>query len=158
MKSLKLFVSVAIVCLLVGASGAAMAVEECLDGILEGEIVDDIIIENRSCVIDDATVTGTIQVTNAEEITIIGSKVSGRVLVQQSRYATVAGNKFERNLVVRNNETAIVAANRAPGRKIRVNSNFTATVKKNVSDVLICKGNTRLNSVRNQNNEEDCSR
>jgi hypothetical protein len=75
MKSQKLIVIAAIVCLLVGASGAAMALD-CADGVIQGEegeplvVEEDIIIEGQSCSIKDVEVAGNIEVINSEHITI----------------------------------------------------------------------------------------
>jgi hypothetical protein len=172
MKTQKLIVIAAIVCLLVGASGAAMAgmgpdpkpPEEptidnntCSEGTIEGAVDGDIVIENRSCLIDDADVKGNITVANAETITIIGTKVSGTVWVTQSRQVTIAGNDLEDNLTIVHNETATVAANRAGGTTIDVNENGLATVKRNISKNLYCLENTRLSALGNETTgAEDC--
>jgi hypothetical protein len=159
MKFMKLLSGAAAAfCLLVGASGAAMAVNTCEDGVIEGDVFEDIFIANRSCLIDDANVTGSIVAYNAEDMTIVGTFVTGRVVVSQSRNVIIVGNDLERNLTVKNNERADIAANRAGRRTITVNRNGIAVVKRNISKALICKGNLRLNALGNENREEDCSR
>ena len=57
MKSLKLFVSVATMCLLVGASSTAMAVG-CPTGAIENQTVAEITIDGRSCFINEVIVQG----------------------------------------------------------------------------------------------------
>jgi hypothetical protein len=50
MKTHKLIVIVAIICLLVGASSAAMARNDCPDGFLVGGTIDSIIINESAAV------------------------------------------------------------------------------------------------------------
>ena len=162
MKTQKLIVSVAIVCLLFGASGAAMAddILECDDGIIQGTrqeplvVEGNILIEGQSCTIKDVEVAGRIEVLNAENITIVSNEVEGRILVEKSRFATIVANGA-RNIVVKNNELASVAANIAT-RTIRVNRNGVAFVKQNASLAIVCRGNIRLDSFFNQAEEESC--
>jgi hypothetical protein len=157
MKFMKLLSGAAAAfCLLVGASGAAMAANNCDDGIIEGDVNDDIVINNGSCFIDGANVLGSIVVSNAETITIYGTEVSGQVLVTQSRQVIIVVNELEGNLSVAHNESATVSGNRAGGTTIQVNSNSVATVKKNISRRLICKDNIRLSALRNENTQENC--
>jgi hypothetical protein len=135
-----------------GNSGVAMALD-CSEGLITGVVEEDIIIEGQNCTINDAEVTGNIEVLNSEDITIVGTKVEGRVSVEKSRFATLVGNNANR-IVVRNNELASVVANSA--RRIRVNQNLIAFVKQNASVTLVCRRNVRLDSFLNNAEEEDC--
>jgi hypothetical protein len=154
MKSLKLFVSVATLCLLVGASGTAMAVD-CLGGAIEGTEgepleVDEITVDGRSCFINDVIVAGNVVVTNSEDLVMIDNDVRGRIRVIGGRNATLVGNEAA-NIVVSQNETATLALNRAR-RTIRVNGNVRkATVKRNFAIIaIICRNNGRLDSFENE--------
>jgi len=103
MKPLKLLVSIATVCLLVGASSAAMAVG-CPTGAIEDITVAEIIIDGKSCFIHDVIVQGNIIVTNTEEVTIVDSEVSGSVQLLSSRNATMVGTRVTGNILARKNE------------------------------------------------------
>ena len=159
MKSLKLFVSVATVCLLVGASGTAMAVD-CADGIIEGTVeepleVDEITIIGQNCLIHDVAVTGDIVVVNSENLGIVDSTVGGRVRVIGNRNATLVGVDVVGNITARNNEDANLALNVA--RNIRVINNHRAVVKKNLAAGIIrCRGNDRLDAFENEAGDVEC--
>ena len=66
MKTQKLIVIAAIVCLLVGVSGAAIAgkgdkVEECRTGFLSNEtVLGDVIVTDRDCLIEGSLITGNV--------------------------------------------------------------------------------------------------
>jgi hypothetical protein len=155
MKSLKLFVSVATVCLLVGASGTAMAVD-CADGAIEDQDVDEIIVDGRSCFINNVNVAGNVVVTNSEDLIMIRNDVGGRIRVIGGRNATLVGNEA-RNIVVSRNVRATLALNRAR-RTIRVNGNvLKAIVKRNAAVVaIICRNNGRLDSFENEAADVEC--
>ena len=129
MKSLKLFVSVATVCLLVGASGTAMAVD-CATGLIENTSVEEITINGQNCLINDVAVTGDIVVVNSENLAIVDSTAGGRVRVIGNRSATLVGLDVVGNITARNNEWANIALNAA--RNIRVINNDRAKVKTSV--------------------------
>jgi DNA/RNA endonuclease YhcR with UshA esterase domain len=162
MKSQKLIVIAAIVCLLVGASGAAMAQETCAEGILEGteefplEVAGDIIIDGRSCFIHNVIVKGNVIATNSEQLTMIDNLVEGDVRVIGGRNAIIILNTV-RNLVVRHNEMAAVAINVA-ARTIRVNGTiYKATVKRNGAAVaIVCRNNGRLDAFENEAPANEC--
>jgi hypothetical protein len=172
MKNQKLLISAAIVCLLVGASGAAMAQETCTEGILQGTeeeplvVEGDIIITGRSCFINNVIVNGDVTATNSEDLTMIDNEVVGNVRVIGGRFATIIGNKVgmvedSSNtfpiLTVSNNERASVLINLVTNA-IVVTGNDIADIKKNVVPFLFCDNNRRLDSFRNETFEEDCRR
>ena len=68
MKTQKLIVIAAIVCLLLGASGAAMAKgpkNDCPQGVVLGEVqIGDLVVKNKDCLIQDAIVMGNVRVDN----------------------------------------------------------------------------------------------
>ena len=162
MKSLKLFVSVATVCLLVGASGTAMAVN-CADGIIESTEeepleVDEIIVDGRSCYINNVNVLGNVIVTNSEDLIMVRTNVVGNIRVLGGRNATlVANTTSEGSIVVNRNESAILVLNVA-ARTIRVNRNVKkATVKRNGAGLaIICRGNGRLDAFENEAADVEC--
>jgi hypothetical protein len=163
MKNQKLLISVAIVCLLVGASGAAMALETCAEGILQGTeeeplvVEGDIIIDGRSCFINDVIVNGNVTATNSEDLTMIDNQVNGDVRVTGGRDAIVTLNTVKGNLLVRRNERALVVLNVA-SQIIWVNRTIKkATVKKNAAAIaIVCNENGRLDAFENEAPEVEC--
>jgi len=168
MKIQKILVSAAIVCLLVGASGAAMAVNTCEDGVIAGteEVpleVDEIKIDGRSCFVNNVIVSGDVTVTNSEDFAMIDSAVKGSVRVLGCRNAIVVGNNvgsFESaetvtNLLVSRNDHAWVMLN-IVSNVLAVNLNSKADVKKNAAAILLCAGNRRLDSFENEAAEQNC--
>ena len=84
MKSLKLLVIAAIVCLLVGVSGAAMARNDCPDGFIIGGEHEEIVIDDYvDCVVVGVAVTTPtgVRVRNARSFTMMNSYVKGEVRV-----------------------------------------------------------------------------
>jgi len=156
MKSLKLFVSVAIVCLLVGASGAAMADEDCASGYLTGYIEGNIIIpEGGTCYIEAAIVVGHVKASFAKDVTV-RAKVRGSIVIRDSELANV-GNSTATRIVLKRNKVAFVG-NSTAQKSIRVNENILAVVKVNYAGKdFICKNNQQLKASRNQAEfTEDC--
>ena len=154
MKSLKLLVSVATVCLLVGVSGTAMAVD-CDSGVIENTTVDNITINGKSCLIKDVVVEGDLTSIYGEEVAVIDGSVGGRVQLVGGRDATMVGVTVTGNILVRNNERALVALNIA--RNIRIINNGRAVVKRNGAAIaIVCRGNGRLDSFENEAPEVQC--
>jgi hypothetical protein len=157
MKSLKMLVSAATVCLLVGASGTAMAVN-CLGGTIENQDVADITVDGRSCYINNVNVAGNVVVTNSEDLIMVRNNVVGSIRVIGGRNATlVANTTSEGSIVVSRNETATVVLNIA-AQTIRVNGNVRkATVKRNGAGVaIICRNNGRLDAFENEAGDVEC--
>ncbi len=158
MKTLKLFVSVATMCLLVGVSSTAMAVG-CPGGTIENQTVaEDIIIDGQSCVINEVLVQGNVLVTNSEDLVMVKNTVEGNIRVFGGRNATLVANTTKvGNIVVSGNETANVALNVA-ARTIRVNGNAQkATVKRNGAGVaIVCRNNGRLDAFENEAPDVEC--
>lgn len=103
MKSLKMLVSVATMCLLVGASSTAIAqtVTDCPDGVIEGTkdaplTVSEIAIVGQSCVIRNVDVTGDASVINGEDVSFLDNTVAGTVRIRGTRNATVIGNTVDK--------------------------------------------------------------
>ena len=178
MKSQKLIVIVAIVCLLVGASSAAMARNDCPDGSITGGTYDEIVInEFVSCSIVGVYVTGRVLVRDADQFTMMGSLVEGNVRVINTVSAALVDNQVVGgNLVARGNAFSSVLRNVVPGGSIRVNDetckreqevsvlqnlvsggslqvncNETADVKDNkvTNGNITCRDNDRLDSKDN---------
>jgi hypothetical protein len=166
MKTQKLIVIAAIVCLLVGASGAAIAQEACAEGILSGTeeeslVVDgDIIIDGRSCFINNVNVSGDVTVTNSEDLSMVDNRVAGNVRITEGRNVTIIGNTIGgdidsgdpfafSDLVVSNNRRAAIYLNIVTDTIAVINNN-KAEIKKNVSFNLFCFQNRRLDENRNE--------
>lgn len=91
MKTQKLNVIVAIVCFLVGVSGAAMGAEPttiCSDDaipVIKSEVVFGDVIVDGNCIIDDSAIVGSVIVNNQDNpqsvFVLNGSTVAGRVKV-----------------------------------------------------------------------------
>jgi hypothetical protein len=123
MKTQKLLVIVAIVCLLVGASGAAMARNDCgPDGTLTGGVYDEIVInEHVSCYVLGVVVLGDVRVRNADQFTMMGSIVNGNLGVTNTVSAALADNHVnEGNIVTRDNRFSTILRNVVSGGNIRV--------------------------------------
>jgi hypothetical protein len=123
MKTQKLLVIVAIVCLLVGASGAAMARNDCPDGSITGGTYDEIVInEDVSCSVVGVYVTGRVLVRDADHFTMMGSLVNnGNVRVINTETAILVDNQVDNgNLVTRDNAFSSVLRNVVSDGNIRV--------------------------------------
>ena len=96
MKSLKLLISAAIVCLLVGASGAAMAVDivDCAGGVIANQEVDQITVDGEDCIISNVTVTGDIEVTNSDTLVMVSNNVVGNIRVLRGGDVTLVANYY----------------------------------------------------------------
>jgi hypothetical protein len=154
MKSLKWLISVATACLLVGASGMAMAVD-CSEGAIENIPVAEITLNGQSCFINNVTVEGDIVAVNSEEVTILNGSVGGRVRLIGGRNATMVGVAVVGNITARSNERANLALNGASN--IRVINNDKAVIKRNGAlGIIQCRGNRRLDAFENEAAEVRC--
>ena len=86
MKTQKLIVISAIVCLLVGASGVAMAEpSDCSLGYIANETVEGITVNTGgNCLISDVLVLGDISIRNGLDVVIRNTRVFGSVRIQDS--------------------------------------------------------------------------
>jgi hypothetical protein len=163
MKTQKLIVIAAIVCLLVGASSAAMAVD-CAGGVIQGTEkepleVDEIVIDGQSCFVNNVIVTGDVTVVDSEDFTMIDCNVHGNAKITQGREVIIFGTTFgvvegnlatNSNLLIRNNSRVYALINIVTGSMF-VHSNRKADVKKNaVVGNLWCRDNQRLDSFENE--------
>lgn len=147
----------AIVCLLVGASGAAMAeLNGCGDGLLINETFDGNlrITGDEPCAIIGSTIAGNIRVINLPYVVLINNKVGGRIRVDgNAKIGTanvIANTVLTGNLVVRDVEFANVIENETVTGSIRVVDNINALVQKNLSaQKLNCRRNTDLEAFFN---------
>ena len=163
-----LWVAGAIVLGLVTTQGPVVAQTlDCAEGIIQGAkddllIVDEIIIDGRSCVVAFVAVSGDVIVTNSENFVLDDSFVGGSVQVQNGRNVTITGNDIgERDtgtlseLIVKNNENALVILN-SVFTAIRVSKNSIAIVIANLTPFLNCKNNGRLEERANEAEGGDC--
>ena len=144
MKTKKLLVSIAIVCLLVGVSGGAAMAEGCGDGLLQNETFGNLVIRGEPCTIIGSTIEGNLRVINSDHVLLLNNKVGGNIRVRDGGVANVIANTvFGGNLVVKNNDSANVIENETLTGNIRVTFNTTALVQKNIAaHNLICKETT----------------
>ena len=158
MKSLKLFVSVATMCLLVAASGTAMAVD-CADGIIANQEVEQITVDGEDCIISNVTVTGDIEVTNSDELVMVSNNVVGNIRVLRGGDVTLAANTTTAgNIVVRRNSKATVVLNDALAGSIVVAGTINkAEVNRNFAlFTILCRRNGRLDAFENEAGDVEC--
>ena len=154
MKSQKLIVLASAACLLLGVSGAAMAVD-CATGNIIGQTVDAIEIDGQSCYMERVVVTGDVTVIISEDLTMYRVDVGGTIRVIGGGSAILVANTAGEGIAARNNETASLLANIAV-INIRVINNLKATVKKNVTATLVCRDNHRLDAFENEAAVDNC--
>lgn len=149
MKTQKLLVIATIVCLLVGASGAAMARNDCPTGSLAGGTFDEIVITDFvDCSVVGVHVTGRVLVRDADHFTMKGSLVNGDVRVINTVSAVLVGNQVDGgNLVTRANTYSTVVRNVVVGGgSIRVIDDIGAQRQQvSVLQNLVLEGNLRVN-------------
>ena len=173
MKFQKLFLRVATGCLLVSASGVAMAqTVDCAGGTIIGQQVDEIVINGQPCYIEDTTVNGNVTVTDSPDLDMINVEVKGNVSVQGSVSVTEGGSatllrvdSFSGNIDVSGHSVAIVGACIVRGAtagsgNMTVNNNAGAVVYSNVVvGNLTCTGNIELDQSFNRvYGTENCQR
>ena len=160
MKLQKMFLSVATGGLLLGASGAAMAVD-CPSGFIIGQRVADITIDGQVCHIEDTIVDGNVTITNSPNINMFDVEVQGGVSVtgpagNTSNTSVVRVDSFGGNIDVNGHATAIVSACLARGGvdgtgNMTVNNNTGAVVYSNVVfGNLTCTGNVEADETFNR--------
>ena len=177
MKSQKLIVIGAIVCLLVGAATGAMARNDCPNGTLVGGTFATIVIDEfKSCTVMGVSVSGPVVVTNADLFTMIGSEISGSIEVKNTISAAILNNVVAGNIDTSGNRYSTVVQNEVDGGQILVNDivaqqqiavvmenivyrgglqvrdNESADVKKNTvrGGDIWCNNNDRLDSFFNR--------
>jgi hypothetical protein len=172
MKTRKLFIIGALVCLLVGVSGTAMARNDCPGGKIFGGTLTEIVIDEFvQCVVVGATITGDVKVTNADVFTLTASRVQGTVSVENTVGAAIVisqinsgdietkGNGFSivyQNIVGSGNISVIgethqevyVYGNQVTGGNIMVSGNKKADVKDNKTTAgdIGCYNNEHLDA------------
>ena len=157
MKTQKLFVIVAIICLLVGASGASMAqspTTDCPGGVIVGGEHEGIrltgLTDDESCVILGSAVIGSVIVTGTGKITIMNSYVEGDIRVIDMFSATIVDNDVGRSggghIVVRDVTESDVLRNLVGGN-IRVIGTSEQDQIDPITNVLYNEtlGNLRVN-------------
>ena len=165
MKLHKLFLSAATVGLLLGGSGAAMAqvVDDCADGFIIGEQVDEIQIDGVACHIEEVLVNGNVTVTNSPALTMIDVEVKGSVSAtgpagQTGRVSMTRVDSFGGNIDVTGHAGAIVSAcitrgggEAADNGNMTVSNNTGAIIYSNVVvGDLTCTGNTQQDAFFNR--------
>jgi hypothetical protein len=158
MKPLKLFVSVATMCLLVAASGTAMAVD-CAGGVIANQEVDQITVDGEDCIISNVTVTGDIEVNNSDTLVMVSNNVVGNIRVLRGGDVTLVANTTTAgNIVVRRNARANVVLNNALAGSIVVAGTINkAEVNRNFAVfTILCRNNGRLDAFENEAGDVEC--
>ena len=145
MKTQKLLVIVAIVCVLLGLSvGVAMA-EGCDGGLIQGETFPgNLRITDDSCTIIGSTIQGSLRIINSDYVVLLNNRVGGNLRVDGNEGGdgvanVIANTVFGKRLVVRDMGAANVIENETITGNIRVIRNVSALVEKNISaQDLIC--------------------
>jgi hypothetical protein len=167
MKTQKLIVIAAILCLLIGVSGGVAMAElnGCGDGVLKDETFNGglRITGDEPCVIIGSTIQGDLRVINLPYVLLLNNKVGGIIRVDGNAGIgvanvianTVLGDK----IVVRDNEVAYVLENDAVTGDILVKFNLKAFVQKNIAAQDIrCRENTDLSAFLNLAGQKlDCN-
>jgi hypothetical protein len=163
MKTQKLIIIAAIVCLLVGASVAAMARphgappdEVCRNGVITREVVSGDLTIVGSCIIVDTVITGNVTVTNWDSNFVMRDVVvqgrvnitGGKVVVQ--RTAIVGG----KGLVIEDAVEAIVDNVFVEDASMKFNHNVQVLILNNV----VSNGNIMCGTDDNANNQEYAQR
>ncbi len=157
MKVQNLLVNTLVGCLLMGASGAAMAVG-CPNGSIIGGVVDEIVIEgvgqeSLDCIVVNVTVMGRVRVVGADQFTMMGSRIGGALRAQESTSVALVENEvWGGPLVASSNRHSTVIQNIVNGGDIRVNKNsMTATVVENLvrNGNMLVKGNEKADVIDN---------
>ena len=148
MKIQKLIVIAAIVCLLVGVSGAAMARNDCPDGTLVGGTYDEIEIDEfENCSLVGVLVTGNVLIEGADNISMMGCTVTGELRVTNTVFAFLIRNQvFGGNVEVIGNGSSAVLNNVVNGGSMLVNDDFPAKQEQEVEVTgnEIINGNLRV--------------
>jgi len=171
MKTKKLFVIAAIVCLLVGVSSGAAMAEGCGDGVLENETFEGnlVITGELSCSIIGSTIEGNLRVRDTRNVLLLNNKVGGSIRIIHTAGSegrgvanVIANTVFSGSLVVKEYATANVIENETLNGKegegnIGVIGNTNALVQKNIAaHNLICE-NTNTDAFLNvARNKLDC--
>jgi hypothetical protein len=147
MKAQKLLGIAAIVCLLVGASGAAMARNDCPDGSIIGGVYDEIVItEFVECVVLGVLVNERVIVKDADDFTMTNSIVNGNLRVINTVGTALVNNQVFGNLVTKGGSFSIVLRNIVNGGSIRVNDDSCEQFQEvKVEENLVYTGNLRVN-------------
>ena len=122
-----------------------MADIDCISAYITGYVTEDIVITFPSCVVENATVMGSITATDGNSLAIVvqNSNVSGNIVIEDAVIAAVQGSTAK-NIHLRRNEVAqVVSSTTRAG--IVVNDNDLAAVSQAHAGVnLACKNNERL--------------
>ena len=160
MKSLKLIVSVAAACLLLGASNAAMAVD-CPNGSITDAIVDEIVINGQPCFIIGVRVRGTVNIANSPAIVMIENDVGFGIRVENSAFVGVVNNRLSGgSLDVRSSGQVEIVDNDVKKGSLRAIGNSNAQITRNdVGLNLVCANNTKQDAFFNHaDGSDNCSR
>jgi len=116
MKVQQLLVRALFGCVLVGASGAAMAGPElpsdssCPLGVILNEAVNNLTVQGQDCLVQDAIIVGNVKVSNrpGEVFVLRDSIVNGRVRITGGAVSITGTEVITSNLVVKDTTEAVV--------------------------------------------------
>ena len=154
MKIQKLFLSFATAFLMVGASGAAMAVD-CASGIIAYAQVEEIIIDGQTCFIHKVLVEKNVDVKGGS-LTMIDSTVGGTVFVRNGNQAVILFNTIAGDfLKVKNKKFAVVVANIVNGNIVVSENDFARVNENAAAGNITCENNIEEDSVGNRAGGKD---
>jgi len=158
MKLLKLLSPVITACILIGTSNAAIAAG-CKGGYIEGQELDSLNLDGKTCFVVNTIIDGDVKVKNSEGFFLIDSVVRGDVKVTQGDETYISRNTIGKDLTVDRMDHAIVVLNIVDGNT-GILGNDKADVKGNVFLInLFCDNNRRLDELKNTvNGAKDCFR
>ena len=150
MKVLKLVLSVATGCLLVGASSVVMAVG-CPDGHIMFQTVPEIVIDGKSCVINSVIVEGRIQINNSTILSMTLVEAGGPVKITNGgadgNANLVRVEVLQGNIEVsgyQGTDGAVVVSSRIEFGSLHIRNNSSAVVQRNrIKGNINCENNTK---------------
>ena len=160
MKLQKLFLSVSAGCLLLGASGASMAVD-CPTGIISYTTVPEIVITGQACAINDVVVEGKIEITGSARVSLKDVDSNGPVTITGNGFATIINlDNLQGDILVDGNDVAVLGASFARLGNITVSDNAAVAVQRNAANGdILCTGNIEVDAFGNRaTGVEECNK
>ena len=155
MKSQKLMVMFAIVCLLVGASGTAMGVDRtCRRGLINNEtVLGNVVVNGKNCHISESIIEGNITVINNPEdpktFSMTNSRVLGEIKVTGTEMVFLKDvHVFDNSLTVEDSASVNVLDVSVRGyfsnsyMEFNGNTDEVNLFNNNITGNLLCDGNT----------------
>ena len=159
MKNQKLLVIAAIVCLLVGASGAAMAGGEirdsfCPNGAVLNEIIGNLTVEEGGCLVSDSIIAGNVKVSNGPDDVFVmrGVTIGGSLEVRGGSVVITGAVLSSANFKVVGAVDTVVSDTLIESGNMIFRRNERLFIYRNVvnNGSIRCKNNIDLNGQRQE--------